>query len=271
MTDPKHLYHLSQEARSLVVKMIYKAKASHIGGAFSVIDILTSLYLGNILKVSPDSPDAPDRDRLIFSKGHCTSALYAVLAMKGFFSKDLLERFGEDESLLLCHTSHHLPGVEFSTGSLGHGLSFATGCALAAKRLSRTWKTYAILSDGELNEGSTWEAIQSAAHLRLNNLVAVIDANRSQGLGNTDSVLKLTPLAGKFAAFNWDVIEIEGHDHEQILHATSIDRSEHDSPLCIIAHTTKGKGVNFMEGKLEWHYRSPNEKERDQALEQLSR
>lgn len=263
------LQQFSQQARKLVIDMVHEARASHVGGALSVIDILACLYHGGILNVSSAAPDEPDRDRLIFSKGHCTAALYAVLALEGFFPKNLLKNYGKDDSPLLCHTSHHVPGVEFSTGSLGHGLPFGTGCALAAKRQSKDWNVYVVLSDGELNEGSNWEAILSAAHLKLDNLTVIVDCNGSQGMGATKEILNLEPLTKKTDAFGWDTVEIDGHDHDALMNALTPSSNPYMKPRCIIANTTKGKGVSFMQGKLEWHYRSPEEDEYKKAIKQL--
>ncbi len=252
------------------LKMVHSADASHIGGSLSVADILATLYSG-ILNISPSNLANTDRDRLIYSKGHCCSALYATLALKGFFPLELLESFGKDGSTLTTHISHHVPGIEFSTGSLGHGLPVACGLALAAKRLSKVYKSFSILSDGELDEGSNWEAILFAGHHKLNNLIVTIDANSIQSLGTVSEVLDLEPLRAKFESFKWKVNEIDGHDLCQLSQAYSSARNEETKPTVIIARTIKGKGVDFMENRLLWHYRSPNRELLATAISQIEK
>ena len=203
------------QIREESLMMVFRAKASHIGGSLSMADLLAVLY-GRILSFRPDQLDWPQRDRLILSKGHCCSALYATLAIKGFFPLTELETYGQDDSRLMLHASHKVPGVENSTGSLGHGLSLGCGKALAAKRQNHSWKTFVILSDGELDEGSNWEAILFAPQHRLDNLVVIVDYNKIQSLGSVAAVLELEPLAEKLRAFRWAVKEIDGHDHTAI-------------------------------------------------------
>ena len=259
---------LAQEIRAEVVRMICAAKASHIGGALSMADLLAVLYDG-VLRVRPAEPQWPERDRFILSKGHSCTALYATLALRGFFPKRDLETYGADGSKLMAHVSHNVPGAEFSTGSLGHGLGFGCGKALAAKRQKQDWRVFVMLSDGELDEGSNWEAILFAPHHRLDNLVAIVDYNKIQSLGSVENVLDLHPLADKFRAFNWAVKEIDGHDHGAISAALKTLPFEPGKPGCLIAHTVKGKGVDFMENKLLWHYRTPNAEQVKQALGQI--
>jgi transketolase len=259
---------LARDIRISVLKMVAAAKASHIGGALSMADILSVLY-SDILHIKTHEPKWQNRDRFILSKGHSCTALYAALALKGFFPVDELETYGKDGSRLMSHISHKVPGVEFSTGSLGHGLPFACGKALAAKRQGKSWRTFAMLSDGELDEGSNWEAILFASQHHLDNLVAIVDYNKIQSLGSVAEVLDLHPLADKFQAFRWSVREIDGHRHDVIRDALSKIPFEKDKPSCLIAHTVKGKGVNFMENNLKWHYSSPDESQLNQALEQL--
>jgi transketolase len=254
--------------RAHTVQMVHRVNASHVGGGLSMADLLAVLYQ-DVLRVHPTGPQHPDRDRFILSKGHACAALYATLALKGFFPVEELQRFGQDGSRLMTHVSHKVPGVEFSTGSLGHGLGFACGKALAAKRQKKNWRVFAMLSDGELDEGSNWEAILFAPHHRLDNLVAVVDYNKIQSLGNVRDVLDLAPLAEKFRAFGWAVKEIDGHDHDAIHRALQTLPFEPDKPGCLIANTVKGKGVDFMENKLLWHYRTPNSEQVRLALEQL--
>ena len=254
--------------RAHTVQMVHRVNASHVGGGLSMADLLAVLYQ-DVLRVHPTEPQHPDRDRFILSKGHACAALYATLALKGFFPVEELQQFGQDGSRLMTHVSHKVPGVEFSTGSLGHGLGFACGKALAAKRQKKNWRVFAMLSDGELDEGSNWEAILFAPHHRLDNLVAMVDYNKIQSLGSVRDVLDLAPLAEKFRAFGWAVKEIDGHDHDAIHRALQTLPFEPGKPGCLIANTVKGKGVDFMENKLLWHYRTPNGEQVRLALEQL--
>jgi transketolase len=259
---------LASGIRRNALEMVHRANASHIGGTFSMADLLAVLYSG-VLRVRPDEPQWPERDRFILSKGHCCAGVYAALALRGFIPMDELQTFGQDGSRLMTHVSHKVPGVEFSTGSLGHGLPFACGKALAAKRGGKDWRTFVMLSDGELDEGSNWEAILFAPHHQLDNLVIIIDYNRIQSLGSVAEVLELHPLADKFRAFRWAVREIDGHDHEAIRTALTAVPWEPGRPSCLIAHTTKGKGVDYMENELRWHYSAPNAGQLANALSQL--
>jgi transketolase len=264
-TDSKNF---AAEIRAHTVQMVHRVNASHVGGGLSMADLLAVLY-GEILKVDPASPQFSERDRFILSKGHTCAALYATLALKGFFPVEELSQFGQDGSRLMTHISHKVPGVEFSTGSLGHGLGFACGKALAAKRQKKNWRVFTMLSDGELDEGSNWEAILFAPHHRLDNLVAIVDYNKIQSLGSVKEVLDLHPLAEKFRAFNWAVKEIDGHNHDEISAALKNLPFESGKPSCLIAHTVKGKGVDYMEDKLLWHYRTPNAEQVAAALKQI--
>jgi transketolase len=259
---------LALEVRRLSIEMVARAKASHIGSALSIADIVAVLY-GSVLNVDPSQPKLASRDRFILSKGHACVAVYAALAARGFFPKDDLLTYGQDHSVLMNHISHKVAGVEFSTGSLGHGLSFGVGKALAAKKRGQIWRTFVVMSDGELGEGSNWEAFMFAAHHQLDNLVAIIDYNNLQSLTTVDKTLRIEPLADKLAAFGWQVREIDGHDHEQLstnLKATAWARNQ---PSVLICHTTKGKGVSFMENSVEWHYRSPSQQQLEAALAQI--
>lgn len=259
---------LAAAIRAHTVQMVHRVNASHVGGGLSMADLLAVLY-SEVLKFDARQPQLPDRDRFILSKGHACAALYATLALKGFFPVEELKQFGQDGSRLMAHVSHKVPGVEFSTGSLGHGLGFGCGKALAAKRQKKNWRVFAMLSDGELDEGSNWEAILFAPHHRLDNLVAIVDYNKIQSLGSVKEVLDLHPLAEKFRAFNWAVKEIDGHDHDAISAALRTLPFKSGKPSCLIANTIKGKGVDFMEDKLLWHYRTPNAEQVKNALEQL--
>ena len=259
---------LAASIRAEAVRMVATAKASHIGGALSMADLLAVLY-SDILNVRSEDPCWIDRDRFILSKGHSCTALYAALALRGFFSLEELATYGQDGSRLMSHISHKVSGVEFSTGSLGHGLPFGCGKALAAKRTGAHWRTFVMLSDGELDEGSNWEAILFAPQHKLDNLVAIVDYNKIQSLGSVAEVLELHPLADKLKAFRWGVKEVDGHDHESIREALSGVPFEAEKPSFIIAHTTKGKGVDFMENSLQWHYSSPKPDQLVEALRQI--
>ncbi len=254
--------------RGQALQMVQRARASHIGGALSMADLLAVLY-GEILRVRPMEPRWPDRDRFILSKGHSCTALYAALALRGFFPVEELQGYGQNGSRLLAHVSHKVPGVEFSTGSLGHGLPFGCGKALAAKRQGKDWRVFVLLSDGELDEGSNWESILFAPQHKLDNLVAIIDYNKIQSLGSVKEVLNLDPLADKFRAFHWAAREVDGHNPDQIRTALAGVPWEPGKPSCLIAHTIKGKGVSFMENQLAWHYQSPNAAQLQQALTEL--
>jgi transketolase len=250
----------SKDIRLQTLEMVYKAKASHIGGAFSMADILAVLY-HEVLQIDPANPKAPGRDRFLLSKGHACTSLYATLALKGFFPVEELATYAKDGSRLLSHTSHYVPGVEMSAGSLGHALPVSVGIALAAKRKKEAWKAFCLVSDGELDEGSNWEAILLAPQLGLDNLVLIVDYNKIQSLGAVHEVIELEPLKQKFEAFRWEVQEVDGHDHEALQRAFINCNQENKVPKVVIAHTVKGKGVSFMENQLLWHYKSPDEKQ----------
>lgn len=260
---------LAVKIRAHVLRMTHKASAPHVGACLSMADILAALYNG-ILRVDPSRPACPDRDRFILSKGHSAAAMYAVLAERGFFPKEWLDTFCCNAAKLDGHVAHFgVPGVEVSTGSLGHGLSIGCGMALAGKRDGRSYRVFVVIGDGECDEGSIWEAALFAPHHRLDNLVAIIDHNKIQGFGRVSEVLNLQPLAAKWRSFGWAVREIEGHNCTQIEHALKSIPLELGRPTCIIAHTVKGKGVSFMEDQLAWHYKSPNAEELVQALVEL--
>lgn len=259
---------LAQGIRLHSLEMVHAVNASHIGGVLSMADLLAVLY-SDMLRGRPDEPRWPDRDRFILSKGHCCAGVYAALALRGFIPLEELKTYGQDGSRLMTHISHKVPGVEFSTGSLGHGLPFGCGRALAAKRKGEGWRVFVMLSDGELDEGSNWEAILFAPQHCLDNLVVIVDYNKIQSLGSVAEVLELHPLADKFRAFRWAVREVDGHDHGQIRAALTTTPWEPSKPSCLIAHTVKGKGVDFMENQLAWHYKTPDSGQLAAALEQL--
>ena len=259
---------LAKKIRVEALQMVHRAKASHIGSALSICDIVAVLY-GQALRLDPKQPVAPNRDRFILSKGHACVAVYAALAETGFFPREDLLKYGQDHSVLMNHISHKVAGVEFSSGSLGHGLPFGTGKALAARRRKYDWRTFVLLSDGELGEGSNWEAMMFAAHHQLDNLVAIVDYNKLQSLTTVDKTLRVEPLADKARAFGWAVREVDGHDHAELTELLGSAPWEPGKPSFLIAHTTKGKGVSFMENSVEWHYKSPSAEQLAQALEEI--
>jgi transketolase len=263
-----HSIEFAKQVRTHVLRMVHHSNASHVGSCFSIADIVAVLYV-HCLNLRPDLTNWSERDRFILSKGHSCAVIYAALALKGFISMDELESYATDGSRLMAHISHKVPGVEFSTGSLGHGLPFATGKALAAKKQGANWRVFTLLGDGEMDEGSNWEALLFACHHRLDNLVVIIDYNKLQSLDTVANTIGLEPLEAKLSAFGWSVREVNGHDHEQLDLALSCIPWEFGKPSVLIAHTTKGKGVSFMENAIKWHYSSPNSQELSQALAEL--
>lgn len=259
---------LARTIRAHALRMVHSANASHIGTCLSMADLLAVLY-SEVLRFDPAQPQWPDRDRFILSKGHGAAIMYAVLAESGFFPVDWLPTYGQDGSKLTGHITHGISGVELSTGSLGHGLPVGGGMALAAKRDGASYRVFVLLSDGELDEGSNWEAILFAPHHELDNLVCIVDYNKIQSFGTVKEVLDLDPLAAKWQACRWAVREIDGHDITQIADALTSVPFEPGKPSVIIAHTIKGKGVSFMQDQLAWHYKSPTTEQLAQALAEL--
>jgi transketolase len=251
------------------LQMVHRAGVGHPGGDFSSADILSVLYFA-VLDVDPRNPGAADRDRFIMSKGHCSAALYATLAAAGFFPIEELDTYMQPLSRLNGHPDRNkVPGVEASTGPLGHGLPIAAGLALAAKMDRAGWRTFVLTGDGELQEGSNWEAAMMAAHNGLDNLTVVVDRNRLQQGDATEQTVRLEPLADKWRAFGWGVVEVNGHDHDALLAAFGRLPVEAGKPSCVIAHTRKGKGVSFMENRVEWHHHVPTAQELEMALREL--
>jgi transketolase len=243
------------------------ARAPHVASSLSCVDILVALYF-HAARVDPASAEAPDRDRVILSKGHASAALYACLAERGYFDRSRLTSYCADGSPLAEHPSRGtLPGIEASTGSLGHGLGLGAGMALAARRRGSASRVFVVLSDGECNEGTVWEAAMWAPRHSLSNLIAIVDFNKFQATGDSTRITQLTPLDEKWRSFGWDCTEVDGHDHAQLL--ASFAPSARVRPRAVIAHTIKGKGVSFMEANLEWHYRPPLGAEYERALEEL--
>lgn len=260
---------LARHLRLTSVRMTHRAPSAHVGGSLSMADLLAALY-GGILRVDPANPGWEERDRFILSKGHSCAALYAVLAKKGFFPEAWLDTFYKDGGKLFGHATHTgIPGIEVSTGSLGHGLPLACGMALAAKLDGRKHRIYCMLSDGECDEGSTWEAALFAGHHGLDNLVVIVDYNKIQSLGHTKEVLDLDPFAKKWEDFRWATREIDGHDMALIDATLRQVPFQAGRPTCVMAHTVKGKGVSFMEDKLLWHYRNASVEEYAAAVSEL--
>lgn len=249
--------------------MVHRAGVGHPGGDFSSADLLSVLYFG-VLRIDPREPRAPERDRFFMSKGHCSGALYAVLAAAGFIPVEQLDTYMAPLSELNGHPDRNkVPGVEASTGALGHGLPIATGAALAARIQGASWRSYVLTGDGELQEGSNWEAAMAAGHYGLDNLTLIIDRNRFQQGDATEDAMRLEPLAAKWRAFNWAVTEVDGHDHAQLLRTFQSLPLEHGKPNCVLMHTVKGKGVSFMENRVEWHHHVPSDDELRAALKEL--
>jgi transketolase len=271
-TPPSEVAFLRRQAaviRRLSLEMIYRARMGHTGGDLSAADILAVLYL-RVLRNDPRDPHAPNRDRFIMSKGHCSGSLYATLALAGFLPREELDTYMQPLSRLSGHPDRtKIPGVEASTGALGHGLSIGVGAALAAKMDRAGWRTYVLTGDGELQEGSNWEAAMAAGHYQLDNLTLIIDRNGLQQGDATERTVRLEPLADKFRAFGWAVAEVDGHDHAALLSLFRRLPLEPAKPSCIIAHTHKGKGVSFMEDLVEWHHRVPSAEELEAAIREL--
>ena len=269
-SDAQRLQDLALAIRRASIEMISNSGASHVGSVFSSAEILSVLY-GKILTVRPAEPDWPMRDRFVMSKGQAAAGLYSTLALTGFFPTERLTEFYVDGGSLPGHVTHRgVPGVDASTGSLGHGLALALGMAEGARRRNEDWKVFTLLSDGECDEGSIWEAALLAPARRLANLTVVIDYNKIQSLGRVDEVLPLEPFADKWEAFGWQVCEVDGHDVTDLVDALDPQAWRSDGrPRCVIAHTVKGKGVSFMEDDLLWHYRCPRGDELTAALAEL--
>ena len=255
--------------RMHALNMVFDARLGHPGGDMSVADILATLYFG-VLRVDPDAPRALDRDRLILSKGHASGALYATLAEAGFIPVEALSTYMKPMSALNGHPNrNYVPGVEANTGPLGHGLPIAIGVAIAGKLDKADFRVFVITGDGELQEGSNWEAAMAAGHHKLANLTLIIDRNTLQQGARVAETNDLEPLADKWRAFGWDVVEADGHDPASLLDALE-RRADQSKPLCVIAHTIKGKGVSFMEDQVAWHHGVPTQAQLDQAMKELS-
>lgn len=260
--DYHRLTEIAAEIRRSTMKMAIKAGGSHIAPSFSAVEILTALYFGEVLRYDPQNPQKAERDRFILSKGHASAAFYAVLAKAGYFDEAVLDSYCQAGTILGGHPNMHaIPGVEASTGALGHGFPFAVGIALAGKMDRRDYRVFVLLGDGECQEGSVWEAALFAAHQRLGKLTAIIDYNKLQAMDRLENIVGLEPFAEKWRVFGWDVSEVDGHDPAALIDQLKVVKDSHDSPRLIMAHTIKGKGVSFMENVPIWHFRLPNEQE----------
>ena len=267
--DPAVLAEIARQVRIKIVRTIAKAGLGHVGGDLSVTDILTTLYFG-VLDIDPTNPARPDRDRFILSKGHCAAAFYSVLSLRGFFDPAVVDTFMQPMAALNGHPNRRkIPGVEANTGPLGHGLPIGVGAAIGARLTGAGWRTFVVLGDGELQEGSNWEAAMTAGHHRLANLPAIVDRNRFQQGAGTEATNTLEPLADKFRAFGWEAVDVDGHDTAALLRVLAARGT--DRPRAVIARTYKGRGVSFMEDRVEWHHKVPSAEQVEIALKELSR
>ena len=268
--DMRGLEVVAAKGRLLGLDMVYHCASGHLGGSFSAMDILTVLYF-DVMRVDPKDPKDPDRDRFVLSKGHCTPALYPILAQRGYFPEEDLKMFRSVEGHMSGHAEmHHMKGVDMSTGSLGQGISAAVGMALAGKLDKKDYRVYSLLGDGEIEEGQVWEAAMAAAKYRLDNLCAVVDVNGLQIDGATADVMPSEPLDQKFEAFNWNVIRVDGHDYAALAEAFAAAAACKGKPTVLLARTVKGKGVSFMEGDYGWHGKAPNAEQYEKARAELA-
>ncbi len=260
----------AKEVRKGIIEAVYSNHSGHPGGSLSIADILTVLYFKE-MKINPENPEMPERDRLVLSKGHCSPALYSALANRGYFPLEELKTFRNINGRLQGHPDKkHIPGIDMSTGSLGQGLSSANGMALSAKLDKLGYRVYCILGDGEIEEGQVWEAAMTSSKYKLDNLCVIIDNNNLQIDGTIKEVMSPYPIDEKFKSFGFEIIKIDGHNIEEIIKAFEVARNIKEKPTCIIAKTIKGKGVSFMENQVKWHGEAPNEEQYKQALEELN-
>lgn len=266
--ERKLLTQKALEVRRGICRMVNRAQQGHIGGALSETDYLVALYY-HILRVDPSRPDWPQRDRFVLSKGHCVEPLYYILADKGFFPREELLNFSLPGSPLIGHTNREVPGIEMNTGALGHGLSGACGMALAGQKDHADWRVFCLLGDGELAEGSVWEAAMFAGHYQLDNLYVAVDRNRLQISGPTEDIMRLEPLADRFAAFGFEVSQCDGNDMDAVISSLEASFQRKGKPHVLILNTLKGKGVSFMEGQTSWHHGRITPDELAEALKDL--
>lgn len=265
--DQASLVLIAEEIRKRVIQIIYQARAGHTGGSLSSVDVLTALYF-RVMNYNPAEPGWPERDRFIMSKGHSVESLYCVLSRAGYFSDDTLETYGSFKSMLAGHPTRKVPGIEVNSGALGHGLPVGTGMAIAAKMDGKKYRTFVLMGDGEQGEGSIYEAAMAASHHKLDNLISIIDRNTLQISGKTEDVLSLEPLRERWESFGWDVHDADGNDMTSLL--TVFDSIKYNGkPHLIISHTTKGKGVSYMEGVAKWHHGVPSEEQYALAISEI--
>ncbi len=268
-TDIKELKSIARQVRAMVIGLSFDCGVAHLGSSLSCVDILVALYW-TAMSIDPKRPDDPDRDRFILSKGHAAAALYSVLCQRGFFNEKQLRLMGKEGSIVTEHPGPGcLPGVEVGSGSLGHGLSLGLGMALAARMQKKDHKVFVLMSDGECNEGSVWEAALFAPAKKVDNLVAVIDFNKWQATGRSEEIMSIRPLREKWEKFGWAAYEVDGHDFAELTKVLKKISSVKGKPSVIIANTVKGKGVSFMEDDNDWHYRIPTAEEKEMALKEL--
>lgn len=267
--ETKELYLKSEINRKRLIEIVFKAKAGHIGGDLSCLNVLTVLY-NAVMNINPLNLKDPDRDRFVMSKGHCVEALYVTLEAKGIIPSATLDTLGEYGSILSGHPTIEVPGIEVNTGALGHGLSIGVGMALAAKMNHQSYKTYVLMGDGEQDEGSIYEAAMAAHQYKLDNLVAIIDRNKLQISGTTEEVMALESICQRWTSLGWDVKEMNGDDIDDIVKSFSNINFENHYPHLLISHTTKGKGVSYMENVVKWHHGVPTEEEFNLAIQEIS-
>lgn len=259
----------AEQIRHRVVEIVYSAKSGHIGGSLSSVDIETALYF-QVMNVDPKNPKMEGRDRFILSKGHSVEALYSVLSAAGFIKDEVLNTYGQLNSVLAGHPTKKVPGVELNSGALGHGLPVGVGMSIAAKMDKKPYRTFVLMGDGEQGEGSIYEAAMSASHYKLDNLVAIIDRNKLQISGKTEDVMSLEPMRERWESFGWDVIDVEGNDMEALVRAFESIRYDNGKPTLLIAHTTKACGVSYMENIAKWHHGVPNDAQYEQAIAEIN-
>ncbi|MBQ6292571.1 MAG: transketolase [Lachnospiraceae bacterium] len=265
----EELQQIAKELRRDVIYMVSRAKSGHVGGSLSAAEIVTALYFSE-MKLDPAQPKWPDRDRFILSKGHCCPILYAALCRKGYFSREVLDTLRKVHSPLQGHPDmRKTPGLDMSSGSLGNGLSIGLGMALAARANEKNYRVYVLMGDGEQEEGAVWEAAMAASHMKVDNLVGFVDCNKLQLIGRVAEIIDIAPLADKWRAFGWNVVQIDGNDMEAVLDALDKVRKVKGKPSVILADTVKGKGVSFMEDQVQWHSKAPNEEEAARAIKEI--
>lgn len=266
----KELKLLAEKNRKRLVEVVYAAKAGHIGGDLSCLNVMTALYFEVMKNLDPAQPKAPERDRFVLSKGHCVEALYVTLEAKGYLKPEVLDTLGQFGSILSGHPTIEVAGIEMNSGALGHGLPIGVGMAIAAKMDKKQWRTFVMMGDGEQGEGSIYEAAMAGSKYKLDNLVAIIDRNHLQISGNTEDVMPIESIRERWSAFGWDVIEMNGDDMEDILKTFAAIDYTNQKPHLLVSNTTKGRGVSFMEGIAKWHHGVLNEEQCRQAVAEIS-